>query len=198
MANLSDLKAFGESVVPIVQQLAADWAANKANPDKAAASAAVAQLKTLVSQSSQPTPASIGQRAAALAAMDTALTEILVEAASNQISLPETKVRLLQAQENALTNAFGLLQERAAFDPIATLLQPAEINQISQNLDQAAQGIQQKQTAKDVLDTVIDVAIIAVSSLQKLRLPDYESSPVSIDSGRKPPQGPHVHSVSMP
>jgi hypothetical protein len=161
MADLNDLKKFGESLLPIIQDLVQKAANDRQKPDTSAEDAAIAQLKKLVSESSQVTPASLEGRAAAIVAMRTALTEMLIQAATNQISLSETQVLTLQTQRNALRNAFGLLAEQSAFNPIATLLGQAEVTKISNDLDLARQGIQARKIAKDILDTVVTVAIVA-------------------------------------
>ncbi len=161
MANLNDLKSVGESLLPIIRNLVKLAANNqqKANTDDE--DAAIAQLRKLVIEASQTTPASIEQRAAAIVAMRTALTEILIQAATSQITLSEAQVLTIQTQRNALRNAFGLLAEQSAFDPIGTLLSQADITRISADLDQAKQGIQARKAAKAILDTVVEVAIVA-------------------------------------
>lgn len=168
MANLNDLKTFGESLVPIVRDLVQKVVNDQQKPDTRAEDAAIANLKKLVTDASQVTPASLEQRAAAIVSMRTSLTEILIQAATNQISLSDTQVLTIQTQRNALRNAFGMLAEQAAFAPIATLLQPPEIAAISADLDRARQGIQQRQAAKDILDTVVTVAIVAAKIAAKV------------------------------
>jgi hydrogenase-4 membrane subunit HyfE len=155
MANLNDLKTFGESLVPIVRDLVQKVVNNQQKPDTRAEDAAIANL-------------SLEQRAAAIVSMRTSLTEILIQAATSQISLSDTQVLTIQTQRNALRNAFGMLAEQAAFAPIATLLQPPEIAAISTDLDRARQGIQQRQAAKDILDTVVTVAIVAAKIAAKV------------------------------
>ena len=168
MANLNDLKTFGESLVPIVRDLVQKVVNNQQKPDTRAEDAAIAHLKKLVTEASQVTPASLEQRAAAIVSMRTSLTEILIQAATSQLSLSDTQVLTIQTQRNALRNAFGMLAEQAAFAPIATLLQPPEIAAISTDLDRARQGIQQRQAAKDILDTVVTVAIVAAKIAAKV------------------------------
>lgn len=161
MADLNDLKTFGQSLIPVFQDLVDKWASDVPIPDTSAEDAAIARLKNFVSQAGQSTQAALEARAGAIVAMRTALTELLMQAATNDVSLSDAQVLILQTQRNALRNAFGLLAEQSAFNPIASLLSPNDITQISGDLDQARQGIQAKNTAKDVLDTVITVAIVA-------------------------------------
>lgn len=161
MADLNDLKSFGESLTPILQDLVQKWADDQKKPDTTAEVAAIAQLKTFVSQAGQETEAELEARAAAIVALRTSLTDLLINAATNDVSLSVNQALTIQTQRNALRSAFGMLAEQSAFNPIASLLSPAEITNISADLDQARQGIQAKTTAKDILDTVVTVAVIA-------------------------------------
>lgn len=161
MADLKDLKNFGESLTPILQDLVQKWEDDQKKTDTTAEIAAIAQLKTFVSQAGQETEAELEARAAAIVAQRTALTDLLINAATSNVSLSENQALTIQTQRNALRNAFGMLTEQSAFNPIASLLSPAEITSISADLDKARQGIQTKKAAKDILDTVVTVAIIA-------------------------------------
>src|SRR5882672_2483389 len=168
MADLSDLKSFGETLLPIIRDLVQKWTDDLQKPDTSEEDAAIGQLKKFVGEAGQETEASLEQRAAAIVAMRTALTEILIQAATNAVSLSDTQALTVQTQRNALRNAFGMLAEQSAFNPIATLLSPADITKISVDLEQARQGIQAKKTAKDILDTVVTVAIVAAQIAVKV------------------------------
>src|SRR5262249_38346994 len=115
MADLSDLKSFGESLVPIFQDLVAKWNDDLKKPDTTEEDAAIAQLQKFISQAGQPTEADLEARAGAIVALRSALTELLMKAATNQVSLTEAQALTLQTQRTALRNAFGLLAERSAF-----------------------------------------------------------------------------------
>jgi len=168
MADLNDLKSFGESLIPIVQDVVQKLVKDEQKPDTNAEDAAIVQLRKFVNEAGQETEASLEQRAAAIVAMRTALTEILMKAATNEISLSETQALIIQTQRNALRNAFGMLAERSAFDSIVSLLPPADIAKISADLEQARQGIQAKQRAKDILDTIVSVAVVAAQIAVKV------------------------------
>ena len=109
----------------------------------------------------QQTQAGLEERAAAIVAQRTPLTEILMKAATNEISLSEQQALIIQTQRNALRNAFGMLVEQSVFNSIGNLLSPADITKMSNDLEQARKGIQAKKTAKDILDTVVTVAVVA-------------------------------------
>jgi hypothetical protein len=168
MADLNDLKTFGESLIPIVQDVVQKLVNDQQKPDTSAEDAAILQLAKFVSEAGQQTEAALEGRAAAIVAMRTALTTILMKAATNEISLSDPQALIIQTQRNALRNAFGMLAERSAFDPIAVLLPPADVTKISGDLEQARQGIQAKKTAKDILDTVVTVAVVAAQIAVKV------------------------------
>ena len=161
MADLTDLKSFGESLIPIFQDLVAKWNDDLKKPDTSEEDSAIAELQKFINQAGQPTEADLEARAGAIIALRTALTELLMKAATNQVALTEAQALTLQTQRNALRNAFGLLAEQSAFNPIASLLSPADVTRISNDLDQARAGIKAKKTAKDILDTVVTVAVVA-------------------------------------
>ena len=162
MADLTDLKSFADGVTPLIQDLVNQWVSNRQPPDATAATNAVATLQRLMAQANQATPRTPGQCANALGAMDTALTEVLIQAASNTgVAVPATKVMIIKEQILAIESALGQLAVVAALAPLATLLPTADIADISANLQAAREGIQQRQTAQAILNTVIDVVIIA-------------------------------------
>jgi hypothetical protein len=162
MANLNDLKSFADDVTPIIQDLIKEWVANQQPPGTAAETAAIAKLQKLLAEATQPTVRTRDECADALDALDTALTEIIIQAATNTgVSLPGSKVMIIKEQILAINDALGQLAEVAALAPLATLLPQQDLAQISTDLTAAHAGIQQKQTAQAILDTVVDIVIIA-------------------------------------
>lgn len=168
MADLKDLKNIGEDLVPIFKELFELIKTDADKTDKRPENAVVQRLKKLISEAKQPTRASLAERAEAIGAARTALTEVLIQSASSNQALPETTIRIIQTQRNALRNAFGLLLERAAFEDIPQLLPDRKLDQISIHLETAASEIAQRQKAKKILDTTIKVAITASKIALKL------------------------------
>ena len=62
----------------------------------------------------------------------------------------------------------GLIGESEVFKNIPTLLPDNEIQEISKTLEGANKEIAQRQMAKDILDTVINVAIAAANIATKV------------------------------
>lgn len=168
MADLKDLKNIGEDLVPIFKELFELIKTGADKTDKRPENAVVQRLKKLISEAKQPTRATLAERAEAIGAARTALTEVLIQSASSNQALPETTIRIIQTQRNALRNAFGLLLERAAFEDIPQLLPDRKLDQISIHLEKAASEIAQRQKAKKILDTTIKVAITASKIALKL------------------------------
>ncbi len=168
MANLKDLKQLGEDLVPIVKDLFNLIVTDADKPDKRREKAVVQRLKKLISEAKTPTQASLAERAEAIGAVRTALTEVLIKAASSNQALPDTTIRIIQTQRNALRNAFGLLLERAAFEDIPQLLPDSKIDQISTQLEKADEEIAERRKAKKILDTIVKVAITAGKIAAKL------------------------------
>jgi uncharacterized protein YPO0396 len=168
MADLNDLKGFAEALLPILKDLFQRTAADADKVDRQSELAVIGKLRKLVEESSAPTPASLSLRSEAIVSVRNALTEVLVQAATNNAALPETTVQTIQAQRNALRNKFGLLLERTAFADIPQLLSGSEITRISAELDGANQEIQQRQKAKQTLDTIVKVTITAANIASKL------------------------------
>jgi hypothetical protein len=168
MADLKDLKQIGEDLVPIFKELFVLIKTDADKGDKQPETAVVERLKRLVSEANQPTQASLAERAEAIGAARTALTEALIQSASSNLALPQTTIRIVQTQRNALRNAFGLLLERTVFEDIPRLLPDSQINRIALQMDQAAAEIAQRQKAKMILDTTVKVAITAAKIAVKL------------------------------
>jgi hypothetical protein len=168
MADLKDLKQIGEDLASIFRELFKLVKTDADKDDKRPENAVVERLKKLVSEAKEPTQASLAERAEAIGAARTALTEVLIQSASSNLALPETTIRIIETQRNALRSAFGLLLERAAFEDIPRLLPDSQINQISTQLEKAASEIAQRQKAKMILDTTVKVAVTAAKIAVKL------------------------------
>jgi hypothetical protein len=168
MADLKDLKQVGEDLVPIFRELFKLIKTDADKADKRLENAVIERLKKFVSEAKQPTQASQGERAEAIGAASNALKEVLIQSASSNLALPETTIRTIETQRNVLRNAFGLLLEQAAFEDIPQLLPNSQLNQISKQLDKAASEIAQREKAKKILDTTVNVAITAAKIAVKL------------------------------
>jgi len=168
MADLDDLKAFGEGIVPVVRDLFDRIAKGQKVADTQAATAALDSLKKLVAQATATTPGGIGPRVAALQAERNALTETLISAASSPVALRDEDVRVIQLQRNALRNRMGQLIETEAFSDIAQLLSATDVQKISADLARAQSEIRQRQDAKQILDIVVQVLITAGTIASKL------------------------------
>lgn len=161
MTKVGDLKEFGEELVPIIKELIMLAEKDQDKSDTGPEVAIITKLQKLVKESNKTTEASFESRAVAIVANRRALTEILREAAKHQIKLSDTQVRTIEVQRTALRNAYGLLLERKAFDPIARLLSDNDIKRLKKRLDGARQEVRQRRKAKKLLDTIIQAGIIA-------------------------------------
>jgi len=168
MADLDDLKAFGEGIVPVVRDLFDRIAKGQKVVDTQPATTALDRLKKLVAQAAATTPGGIGPRVAAIQAERNALTEMLINAASSSVALRDEDVRIIQLQRNALRNRMGQLIETEAFSDIAQLLTAADVQKISADLARAQSEIRQRQDAKQILDIVVQVLITAGTIASKL------------------------------
>jgi hypothetical protein len=161
MADIQDLADFGKELTPVITALIDTWAQADTPGDTSAEDALIAKLEALVSGWPQVPNATLEARAGAIAALRTGLTDLLIKAATSKVALDETQVLTIQAQRDSLRSAFGRLLELSALTPIAGLLTSKDTQSMASDLKQARLGIQNKNTAKAVLDTVVDVAIIA-------------------------------------
>lgn len=168
MANLKDLKEVGDRLLPIIKDLFAKSANDEEKRDKRSEQAVLQRLGKLVSEASKATEAPVGERLEAIGAVRDVLTEILIQAATHNVSLSDSKVRIIETQINALRNAMGLLEERAAFDPITKLLSPKEIDRIAKQLKEARKEIQERRKAKKILDTTTKIALVAAKIATKV------------------------------
>ncbi len=162
MADLNDLKSFADDVTPIIQELVKEWVAATQPADLSDETAVIAKLQKLMTEANMLTARTPDECAEVLEATDAALSEILIQAASNPtIAIPASQVMIIKEQILAVNDALGELAEVTALQPLATLLPQQDISDITADLNAAQTGIQQKKTAQAILDTVIDVVIIA-------------------------------------
>jgi hypothetical protein len=168
MANLADLKDVGDGL----KQIWTDLAALKGKPvdNPGPEQAVIDKLTKLVSESDQATQADVDARAAAIVSNRSALTGLVMAAASNAnpIQLDPQKLIVINAQITALGNAYGLLLERQAFQPIATLLSNQEMTKITSDLKGARVEIQKRKEVQAVIDLMVDVAITGAKIAVKL------------------------------
>lgn len=161
MADIQDLADFGKGLTPVVTDLI-DTLEQAGTPgDTSGEDALIAKLEVLVSGWAEVPDATIEERAGAIAALRTGLTDLLIKAATSKVALEENQVLTIQAQRDSLRGAFGRLLELSALTPIAGVLTRKDMQSMASDLQQARQGIQNKNNTKAVLDTVVDVAIIA-------------------------------------
>ncbi len=167
MANLTDLKKFGDFLIPALEGIFEKAGNGDVGPNRGVGKA-LERLGKLVSEASEPTPAPLGQRSEAILAARGVLNEIIVQAASNNTPLPETTVITIQAQRNALRNQFALLLEESVFEDIPRLLSDSDIARFSDQLELAQEDVAARHQAKETLDTVISAALLAAKIASKL------------------------------
>ena len=166
MANLSDLKKFADILVPALKDIFANVGSDD-QPD-ADLTKAIDRLKKLVSEAADPTPASLAQRSEAIVAARGVLNEIIVQGCSNTAALSESTVLTIQAQRNALRNQFALLLEKSVFEDIPRLLSDSDMDRFSNQLERAQKDIEDRRKAKQTVDTVVSVALLAAKFTGKL------------------------------
>ncbi len=163
MSNLNDLIKIGKDLVPIFVNLFELIKDNKNKADKSDENAVIELLKKFVSEANSKTLTNNKEKRNAIVSMDNALTELMVNAASSTHPLSKATALNIEDQRTALGDALGLITENEVFENIPQLLPDDEISQISNFLKGADQEIAQRQLAKDILDTVINVAITAAN-----------------------------------
>ncbi len=160
MANISDLVDAGKGFVPVIQDIFKIWTTS--GDTSQVSTAPLDKLSQLINETGEQTDDPNGiQRVKAIEAMSDALTEVITQAAQSSVALAPVTVREINNECDALQTALGLLAERETFQPIAQLLPSAEIDHVRQEIADAKNAIQNRQTAKDVLDTTVDVLIVA-------------------------------------
>ncbi len=114
MSDLSDLQAVGEDLVPIFKRLfeLPDLLAD--DDDTSAEAAVITRLRTVTTEANQPTRGDLLSRAEAVVSSREALTEIIIQANDRTKALEETKLRIVEAQHNALGASFGRLLEQSS------------------------------------------------------------------------------------
>jgi hypothetical protein len=167
MANISDLIDTGKGFIPVIQDIFKIWTAK--GDTGGISIAPLDKLSQLLNQASQQTNDPDGtERVKAIEAMSDALTEVITQAAQSSVALDPVSVREINNECDALQTALGLLAEREAFAPIAQLLPSAEISHIKQEIGDAKNAIQSRQTAQKVLETTVDVLVVAAEIAIKL------------------------------
>jgi hypothetical protein len=168
MSELSDLKAVGDELVPIVKKLF-DLANRREKLDNPVPEdAVIARLKKVIDEAGQPTRGDLLARAEAVLASKEALGEIIVEASTTAGAISSTQLRILEAQHNALGASFGRLLEQSAFAAIPKLLDDDEIRQLNANLAAAKKEIEDRQMAKDILDVTVNIALTSAKIATRL------------------------------
>jgi hypothetical protein len=172
MANLGDFIKIGEQLKGIFIALIQKWSKNEEinDEDRIKEREVITKLKELLATASEPTHASLGDRAESIVKARAALNEILIQVAQQRVSLPQERIRVIRAELINLQSAFGLLLEIEVFKPIERLLPMAQIQQISQALDGARQEIENRREAKQALDTMIDIGIIVAKLAANLAI----------------------------
>jgi len=170
MANLHHLEQFAKDIIPILKDLFTKASGGGAAPDPAPANEAVAKLKKLIAEASVPTPATNTEAAEAVTAIRSALFEVIKSAAASPVALAPTDVNTIDALFTALGNRAGLLLEQAAFATIPSLIPPANLQRIQEDVQRADQEIRNRQGAKQVLDAVVKTIIVAAQIAAKLAI----------------------------
>ena len=167
MANLSDLKKFSDILIPALKDIFATTGEGDDQPD-ADLTRAIDRLKKLVSEAADPTPASLAQRSEAIVAARAVLNEIIIQGCTNAASLSDSTGLTIQAQRNALRNQFALLLEKSVFEDIPRLLSDNDMDRFSNQLERAQKDIEDRRKAKQTVDTVVSVALLAAKLAAKL------------------------------
>ena len=168
MSELSDLKAVGDELVPIVKKLFELTNRREKLDNPAPEDAVIVRLKKVIDEANQPTRGDLLARAEAVLASKEALGEIIVEASTTADAISSTQLRILEAQHNALGASFGRLLEQSAFAAIPKLLDDDEIRQFNANLAVAKQEIANRQMAKDILDVTVNIALTSAKIATRL------------------------------
>ena len=168
MSELSDLKAVGDELVPIVKKLFELTNRREKLDNPAPEDAVIVRLKKVIDEANQPTRGDLLARAEAVLASKEALGEIIVEASTTADAISSTQLRILEAQHNALGASFGRLLEQSAFAAIPKLLDDDEIRQFNTNLAEAKKEIASRQMAKDILDVTVNIALTSAKIATRL------------------------------
>ncbi len=168
MSQLSELKVVGEDLLAIAKKLFDLAGEDKESADKNPEAAVITRLKKVTREANQPTRGDLLARAETVLSSKEALGEIIVKASAKPETVDATKLRIVEAQHNALGASFGRLLEQSAFATIPNLLDDAEIASINDSLDKADQEIAARQKAKDILDVTVDIALTGAKIATRL------------------------------
>ena len=168
MADLADLLKAGEELEALIKELFTLAGTDKDRENKSGEQRVVKRLKKLVKEAKQKTPATLNERADTMAAHHTALTKALVQAKTNPGVVSQSEFNVIKTQWTDLGGAIGALSELAAFEPIAGLLDDHEIVEISMSMEKADKEIKDRQKASDILNTVVNVAVVGAKIATKL------------------------------
>lgn len=168
MADLADLLKAGEELEMLVTELFTLAGSDQDREDKSGEQKVVKRLQKLVAQADKKTPATLNERAETMAAHHTALTKTLVQAKTNPGVVSLSEFNVVKTQWTDLGGAIGSVSELAAFKPIASLLNDHEITEISETLKGADDEISERQKASDMLNTVVNVAVVGAKIATKL------------------------------
>lgn len=165
MSELKKLEKVGKEFLPIIKELfeLAKKGDNEERSDEAkkAEQKLVKELKEIAGRADGSLPMDVSARMLAMIAARSALAEIEIQAMTTSVALDESLVRLLKAEQNTLTSELGRVGEVTVWSHLANLLTPQDIARITRTLEKADEDIKTRKTAKKILDTVVDVVIIA-------------------------------------
>jgi hypothetical protein len=168
MANISNLVDAAKGFVPVIQDIFKIWSSG--GDTSTIATGPLDKLSQLLAQANQQTDDPNGAlRGQAIVALSGALTEVLNQAAqTSNVAINGAMVREINNECDALQTALGLLTERETFKPIAQLLPSQELDHIKQEISDANDAIKNRQTAQKVLETTVDVMIVAAEIAVKV------------------------------
>jgi hypothetical protein len=172
MADLRDVVEFGKEILPVLGGLFA-LATNSDEVDDAkreTLAKGVARLKKLIDEAGDETDTSNNAGNEALVRLHEVLTQVLILSATHAIALDSRVVRIIEQQRTALKNARALNALAEVFAPIVTLLGKAEVDEIARVYDGALEEIRNRQLAKDVLASTIEVVTTTGNLLLKLAI----------------------------
>jgi hypothetical protein len=163
MADLNDLVNACNDITPFIKDIFAALKEKK-DIDTSAGTKAINNLKKLVNEAQQSTQMTKDQCATALSSAYSAITEIMIQAATSKNSISISNANILTQQQTAIQQSLGLLAMKDTFGNIPTLLANNEIDKIKIMLDSADNAIKDKMAAAKALKITVDV-VIAVGKI---------------------------------
>jgi hypothetical protein len=166
MPDVSELKKVGEILKPLIADLAA-LAEMEARASDQAVTDATAAADALANLVANPTDGPValvkqqGARADAIQAVRSALIELRIQAVTRNVSLTPSQELLRGAIVDSLKDKIGRVLVEKALTPLTTILSGEDIELLKVQLEGAGREIAQRQRAKLVLDTTVDVALVA-------------------------------------